>query len=107
MTWLTTSLESPWDIKPLNPKLDGDAQVVDKCLVFRHIVGCTKVQLNHVEELISLWRDQHHTSPSSVEGIRAIEIHVPVLLGDWRGGGERAAAESRSIWPQNPPKPGT
>jgi hypothetical protein len=31
------------NIKPLDPKLDGDAQALDECLVFRHIVGCVEV----------------------------------------------------------------
>jgi hypothetical protein len=73
------------NIKSLNPKLGGDAHVVDECLVFCHIVGCTEVQSNHIEESISLRRDQYYTSPGPVEGERAIKIHAPVLLGDQGG----------------------
>jgi hypothetical protein len=70
------------DINPLNPKLDGDAHAVDKCLIFRHIVGCKEMQSNHVQEPISLRRDKHHASPDPIEGESAIEIHASVLLGD-------------------------
>jgi hypothetical protein len=70
------------DVKPMNPKLDGDVQTVDGCLIFHLIVGCTKVYLNHVEELISFRRDQHYASPGLVEGERAMEIHAPMVLGD-------------------------
>jgi hypothetical protein len=71
--------------KPLNPMFSGDAQAIDKCLVFCHIVGCAAVQWNHIEKSISPRRDQHCASPGPVEGERAIEICAPVLLGD-RGG---------------------
>jgi hypothetical protein len=74
------------DIKPLNPKLSGDAQVVDECLIFHHIVGCAEVQPNYVEETVSLRREQHYAFPSPIEGERTIEIHALVLMGD-RGGG--------------------
>jgi hypothetical protein len=84
------------DIKPLNPNLSGDAQAIDKRLVFHHIVGATEVQPKHIEETVSLRIDQHYASPGPIEGDRAITICAPVLLGD-RGGG--AAAESLSIQP--------
>jgi hypothetical protein len=45
------------DVKPLNPELGGDAQAVDKCLVFHHIVGHEEVQSNYIEESISLRGD--------------------------------------------------
>jgi hypothetical protein len=69
------------DVKPLNPKLDGDALAIDECLIFNHIVGCSAVQPNHIEESISLAGDQHYTSPGPVESVRAIEVHAPLLLG--------------------------
>jgi hypothetical protein len=31
------------DMKPLNPEFSGDAQAVDECLVFCHIVGHIEV----------------------------------------------------------------
>jgi hypothetical protein len=31
------------DVKPLNPKLDGDMQAVDECLVFCYNVGLAEV----------------------------------------------------------------
>jgi hypothetical protein len=31
------------DVKPLNPELDGDAHVIDECLIFHHVVGHTEV----------------------------------------------------------------
>jgi hypothetical protein len=64
-----------------NPKLS-----INEWLILHHIVRCTKVQSNHVEETISLRRDRHYASPGLVEGERAIEIHAPVLLGDGGGG---------------------
>jgi hypothetical protein len=70
------------DVKPLNPELGGDAQAVDQCLIFYHIVGCEEVQSNHVEEPISLTGDQYDASPGPVESEGAIKIHAPVLLGD-------------------------
>jgi hypothetical protein len=66
----------------MNPKLGGDAWVIDEFLVFHHIVGHVKVQPNHVEEPISLRRGQHYASPSPVERKRAIKIHALVLLGN-------------------------
>jgi hypothetical protein len=42
------------NVKPLNPELGGDAQAIDECLVFHHIVGHVEVQSNYVEEPISL-----------------------------------------------------
>jgi hypothetical protein len=59
--------------------------------------------MNHIGELVSHRRNQHHASPNPVEDERAIEIYAPLLLGD-RGGG---AVEFQSIQPQNPPKPKT
>jgi hypothetical protein len=44
------------------------------------------MQPNNVKESISFRRDQHYTSPDTVEGEGDIEIHDPMLLGD-RGGG--------------------
>jgi hypothetical protein len=38
------------DVKPLNPKLGSDAQPIDECLIFCHIVCHAEVQSNHVEE---------------------------------------------------------
>jgi hypothetical protein len=73
------------DIKPLNPNLSGDAQAVDKRLVFHHIVGATEVQPKHIEETVSLRIDQHYASPGPIEGDRAITICAPVLLGDQGG----------------------
>jgi hypothetical protein len=70
------------DVKLLNPKLGSNAQDIDECLIFRHIVGHTEVQSNYIEELMSLRGDQCYASPSPVEGERAIEIHALVLLGD-------------------------
>jgi hypothetical protein len=54
VVWLThylldDQLRVTTDIKPLNPKLDDNAQAVDKRLVFRHIVGCVEMQSNHVK----------------------------------------------------------
>jgi hypothetical protein len=54
------------------------------------------MQLNNVKESVSFRRDQHYASLGTVEGEGAIEIHVPMLLGE--GGG---AIESQSIRPQN------
>jgi hypothetical protein len=51
------------DVKSLDPKLDGNAQAVDECLVFYHIVGHEEVHSNHVEESISLSRDPYYASP--------------------------------------------
>jgi hypothetical protein len=31
------------DVKPLDSKFSGDAQIVDQCLVLHHIVGCMEV----------------------------------------------------------------
>jgi hypothetical protein len=70
------------DVKPLNPEFGGDAQAVDQCLIFCHIVGCEEVQSNHIEESISLTRDQYDASPGPVVSEGAIKIHAPVLLGD-------------------------
>jgi hypothetical protein len=61
-------------VKMLNHELSSNAQVVDECLIFHHIVGRTE------------------------ESEGAIKIHASVLLGD--GG----AAVTRSIQPQNPPE---
>jgi hypothetical protein len=74
------------DVEPLNPELGGDGQAVDKFLVLYHIVSCMEVQLNYVEESISLRGDQYDASPGPVEGERAIKIHALLLLGDrvWR-----------------------
>jgi hypothetical protein len=44
--------------------------------------------MNHIGELISHRRNQHHASPNPVEDERAIEIYAPLLLGDRGGGGE-------------------
>jgi hypothetical protein len=74
------------DVKLLNPKLDGDAQTVDECLVFCHIVGCAEVYSNHVEEPVFLRGDQNYASPGPVESERGIEIYALVLLGDPGGG---------------------
>jgi hypothetical protein len=84
------------NVKPLNPELSGDVQVVDECLVFRHIIGREEVQSNHVEEPVSLGGDQHYASPGPIESKTLTKIHAPVLLGDRVGGG---AAVSRSVRP--------
>jgi hypothetical protein len=73
------------DVKRMYPKFGGHAQPIDECLIFCYIVGRMEVQLNQIEESISLRKDQHHASPDPIEGGRAIEIRAPVLLGD--GGG--------------------
>jgi hypothetical protein len=74
------------DVKPLNPKFSGNAQVIDQGLVLHHIVGSVKVQSNNIKKSISLRRDQHYASLGTVEGERAIEIHAPMLLSDWGWG---------------------
>jgi hypothetical protein len=82
------------DVKPLNPELGGDVQVVDDYLIFYHIIGQAEVKSNHVEESVSLRRNQHYASPGPIESERDIEIHAPMLLDD-RG----AAIVSWSIQP--------
>jgi hypothetical protein len=93
-------LRVPPAINPLNPEFGGDAQTIDQCLILCHIVGSVKVQSNNVKESVFFRRDQHYASPGTIEGAGAVEIHALMLLGE--GG-----AESQSIWPQNPPGPGT
>jgi hypothetical protein len=75
-------LKVPVNVKPLNPKFGGDAHTVYQGLILDHVIGGTKVQLNNIKELISFKRDQHYTSPSAVEGKRAIEVHASMLLSD-------------------------
>jgi hypothetical protein len=91
-------LRATADVKMLNHELSSNAQVVDECLIFHHIVGRTEVQSNHVKESISLRGDQHYATPDPVKSEGAIKIHASVLLGD--GG----AAATRSIQPRNPPE---
>jgi hypothetical protein len=43
------------------------------------------MQLNHIEESISLGGDQHNTSPDPIKREGAVEVHALVLLGN-RGG---------------------
>jgi hypothetical protein len=74
--WVTT------DVKPLDPKLSGDAQVVDDGLILHHIVCYAKMQSNHVEEMISLGGDQHNASPDPMESEGAVKVHTPVLSGN-------------------------
>jgi hypothetical protein len=45
------------DVKPLDPELGGDVHAVNEGLILCHIVCCTKMQSNHVEESISLGED--------------------------------------------------
>jgi hypothetical protein len=52
------------DVKPIDPELSEDAQAVDEGLILCLIVCRVEIQLNHVEEPISLERDQHNTSPT-------------------------------------------
>jgi hypothetical protein len=70
------------DVKPLNPEFGGDAQTTVQCLVLYHIVASTEVQSNNIKESISFGRDQHYTSPGTIEGEGAIKIHAPMLLSD-------------------------
>jgi hypothetical protein len=60
-------LRGTTDVKPLNPELGGDAQAIDRCLVFCHIVGHAEVQSNYIEESISLRGDQYNASSGPVE----------------------------------------
>jgi hypothetical protein len=69
----------------LLPKFSGDAQAIDQRLVLCHMVGSTEVQSNNIKVPFSLRRDHHYTSPGTVEGERAIEIHAPMLLSDQGG----------------------
>jgi hypothetical protein len=69
------------DVKPLNLELSDDAQAVDECLVFCHIVGHVEVQSNYVEEMISHRGDQYDASLGPVECERAIKKHALVLFG--------------------------
>jgi hypothetical protein len=75
-------LRATADVKMLNHELSSNAQVVDECLIFHHIVGRTEVQSNHVKESISLRGDQHYATPDPVKSEGAIKIHASVLLGD-------------------------
>jgi hypothetical protein len=89
------------NVKSLNPELGGNAQAIDKCLVFHHTIGHVEVQLNHKEELVSLGGDQNYAFPGPIESERAIEIHAPLLLGDW------GAVVPWSLQPKNLLEPGT
>jgi hypothetical protein len=40
------------------------------------------MQPNNTKESITLRRDQHYTSPDTIEGEGAIEVHAPMLLSD-------------------------
>jgi hypothetical protein len=71
------------DVKPLDPELDGDVEAVDKGLVPRHIVCGMEIQSNHIEESISLGGDRNNASPNPIESEGVIEVHAPVLLGNW------------------------
>jgi hypothetical protein len=72
------------NVKPLNPKLDGNAQAIDECLVLWHIVSCMKVQSNYVEEPISLSGDQYDASP---DPLRVKEQSKYMLQCCWVTGG--------------------
>jgi hypothetical protein len=64
-------------------ELSGDAQDIHWGFVLGRIIGSTEVQLNDVKEPVSFWRYQHYTSPDTVDGEGALEIHAPTLLGVW------------------------
>jgi hypothetical protein len=68
------------DVKPLNPKLGGNAQAIDEGLISYYIVCHTEMLLNHVKELTPIGGDQNEASPCPIEGEGAIEVHAPVLL---------------------------
>jgi hypothetical protein len=53
-------------IKPMNPMLNGDAHVFDECLLFHHIVGCSEVQPNHVEESVTIGEISTMPPPASL-----------------------------------------
>jgi hypothetical protein len=69
------------DVEPLYSELGGDVQAIHQGFVLGHIIGSMEVRPNDVKELVSFWRDQHYTSPGTIEGEGAIEIHAPMLLG--------------------------
>jgi hypothetical protein len=56
------------DVKPLDLKLSGNVLAVNEVLIFCHIVCCTEIHVNHVEESISLAGNQNNAYPCSIEG---------------------------------------
>jgi hypothetical protein len=74
------------DVEPLYSRFGGDVQAIYLGLVFCHIIGSEKMQWDNVKESISLRRQQHYTSPGTVEGEGAIKVHAPIFLSDWWGG---------------------
>jgi hypothetical protein len=70
------------DVKSLNPELGSDAHASDQGLILHHIIGAMEVQPKSIKESISFMRDRHYTSPGTIEGKGAIEVHAPMLLSD-------------------------
>jgi hypothetical protein len=56
-------------------------EALDEGLILCHIVHCTEMQSNHIDDSISLGGDQHHASSGPVESEGAVKVHAPVLLG--------------------------
>jgi hypothetical protein len=88
------------DVKPLNPKPDSDARVIDECLIFHHIVGHTEVQLNHVEERSPLGHISTMPPPAL---LRVKETSKYMLKCSWVTGGGccisvHSATKSTKAW---------
>src|SRR3954468_14638259 len=47
--------------------------------IFGDIVGCCKMNLEHIMQLISSWRSEHHASPYTTLHLGPIEMHPPAI----------------------------
>jgi hypothetical protein len=62
-------------------------QAIYQGLVLCYIIGSMEMESTNVKESITPRRHQHYTSPGTVEGEGAIEVHAPMLVGDSVGAG--------------------
>jgi hypothetical protein len=68
------------DIKPSDPKLGGDVQSVDKCLILSNIVRDWKMDSDHIPYAHANRGDDDESYPDSALHQRPIQIHCPILL---------------------------
>lgn len=60
----------------------GDAEAMEEGFVFGHVVGGTKVEMEHIFHLVYLWGDEDHAGSQALEHLRPIDVHGPVLEVD-------------------------
>jgi hypothetical protein len=63
----------------VNAYVLGHLQAMHKCLIFRHIVRCSKVHLQNISQLVILGLSKNYACTQTMYCLGPIKMHSPII----------------------------